>query len=69
MKLNLTRKQLDSTKKDGGLNIFIPGVLGDPTYVGKIPCPIFIEEHEGKIKIHVWDGQEVPITITLTNKG
>lgn len=67
MKLELTRKQLDSTKKDGGLNIFIPRVLGDPTYESKIPCPIFIEEHKGEILIHIWDGKEDPITVVLTN--
>ena len=69
MELKIKRKQIRHEGCKGGLEILIPGVLGDPTYAGKgnMQCPIFIEEYNGKIQIHIWDGKQDPQTIVLTN--
>jgi hypothetical protein len=67
MELTLSRRDLDSTKQDGGLIIHIPGVFGDPN-APDTNAAIFIEEWGGKIQINIWDGKEDPIIIKLTNK-
>ena len=45
----VTLKELDNNEGSGGLEIAIPGTLGDPTADPKNPIPVFIEYYEGKL--------------------
>jgi len=49
----------------GGLEISIPEALGNPTSTDTI----FIESYEGELRIHVWNGDEDPQTITLKKRN
>ena len=68
VKQQIGRKELKNDKGGGGLEIYIPGVLGDPSDSSDVPCSIFIEEYDGKIWVRVWDGQQDAQSICLTNK-
>ena len=69
MQLHLTKEDLNNNHGNGGLEIYFPGVLANPTDVPGKECPIFIEYHNGSVLVHVWDGKEDPTTITLTNRS
>jgi hypothetical protein len=57
MKLRLTQKELVNQGGDGGLEISIESCVGDPQE--KSPgTAVFIEKYDGKIQVHVWDGNE-----------
>ena len=46
-----------------GLEIAVDGFTGDPGSVK--PAQVFIEVHEGKLRVHVWTGEsEDPTVIT-----
>lgn len=66
MKLHLSKHELDSTQKSGGLEITIDGIQGDPTE----KCPgtsVFLEWYDGKMQLHVWtENQQDAQTIILT---
>ena len=61
--LELLPKNLDNNKGGGGLEIRVPGFKGNPE------CPdeaqIFIEYYEGKLRVHVWNGEADPNTVEL----
>jgi hypothetical protein len=67
MKITPTRKELNNNKGGGGLEICIPDVKGDPTDANAVPCSIFIEEYEGDVWVRIWDGEQDPQSIKLTN--
>jgi len=67
MEIKIDRKRISYEGGNVGLEIRIPGVLGNPTDPEGMPCPIYIEEIDGKIQIHIWDGEQDPQTIILTN--
>jgi hypothetical protein len=66
MKLELVTKNLDNNAGGGGLEILVPGFKGNPE------CPdeaqIFIEYYEGKLRVHVWNGDPDPTTVELEEK-
>lgn len=41
-----------------GLAISVEGFKGDMGH--HVPCQVFIEVHEGKLRVHVWNGGEDP---------
>jgi hypothetical protein len=71
MVINQKKMQVQVTKRDlkagRGLEIHIPGVLGNPADAG-LTCPIYIEYHNGRVQVHVWDGKQDPTTTVLTNR-
>lgn len=50
--------ELDNNNGSGGIEILIPGALGNPNDV--IPTPIFLEYYEGKVMLRVWNGKDDP---------
>jgi hypothetical protein len=66
MKLFLDKEDIDSEIGEG-LEIYINDVLANPTDKEGYPCPIYIEYHDAKVQIHIWDGKEDPKTTVLTN--
>jgi hypothetical protein len=64
----ISRKDLKNDEGSGGLEIYIPGVLGDPSDGSDVPCSVFIEEYEGKVWVRIWDGKQDPTSICLTDK-
>ena len=55
IRLELSLKDLDNNSGNGGLEIAIPGTVGDPTADPKNPIPIFIEYYEGKLRVLIWN--------------
>ena len=68
MELHITKEDLNNNHGNGGLEIYIPGVMANPTDAPGKDCPIIVEYYRGKVLVHVWDGEENATTITLTNK-
>ena len=72
MQLRITKEDINNNHGNGGLEISILGVVGNPTEDPGKECPIFIEYYKGKVLVHVWDGigsvKEDATTITLTNR-
>ena len=58
--LNVSLKELDNNGGNGGLEIVIPGTVGDPTADPKNPIPVFIEYYEGKLRVLIWNGDQDP---------
>jgi hypothetical protein len=72
MQLKLTKTELNSQLKNGGLEISIEGLVGDPTSPIKLNLDaplsddnseyevtgisVFIEHYEGKVLCHIWTG-------------
>ena len=65
MRVIVSKEELDSSKKNGGLEIFVEGCKGDleaevPGYV------VWIENHNGTIRCHAWNGiDHDPVSTTL----
>ncbi len=59
----VSKEEIDNNGGGGGIEIKIPGFKGNPQ------CPhegqIFIEYYEGKIAVHVWNGDADPETIKI----
>ena len=64
--INITEKELDNNSGSGGLEIVIPGLIGDPQSEDSIP--VFIESYEGDIRVIVWNGEPDPQIITLKRR-
>ena len=60
IQLQLSLKDLDNNEGSGGLEIAIPGTVGDPTADPRNPIPIFIEYYEGKLRVLIWNGNQDP---------
>ncbi len=64
--IEMTKEDLDNNKGGGGLSIKVPGFKANPA------CPgdgqIFIEYYENKIRVHVWNGDQDPITTEIEEK-
>ena len=58
--ISVTLKDLDNNQGSGGLEITIPGTLGDPTADSKKPILVFIEYYEGKLRVLIWNGDPDP---------
>ncbi len=56
MKITMDRQYVEYPK---GLEISVSGFKGDNS---EEPAQVFIEVYEGKLRIHVWDGNEDPCT-------
>lgn len=65
MQVHVAQKDLDNNNGDGGLEIYIEGVVGSPADDPANPCPIFIESYKGDIRVLVWNGEEDPQIIVL----
>lgn len=59
MKLILTPEQVAYPR---GLTITVEGFRGDITH--PVPSQVFIEFYEGKLRVHVWNGGEDPVSTT-----
>jgi len=56
IRLDLSLKDLDNNGGNGGLEISIPGTVGDLTADPKNPIPIFIEYYDGELRVLIWNG-------------
>ena len=65
-KIILTQENLENTNGEGGVEIHIPGAIGNPTDTNN--CPIFIEKYEGEIRVCIWNGEEDPTIIPIKMK-
>ena len=45
-----------------GVSIAVEGFKGDVGHV--VTSQVFVEVYEGQLRIHVWDGDEDPVTTT-----
>jgi cadmium resistance protein CadD (predicted permease) len=63
--------QIKLDKKDlmNGVEIVIPGTIGNPADPIDVNCPIYIELYEGKILVHIWNGDQDPVTTELKTKS
>lgn len=59
MKLILAPEQVAYPR---GLTITVEGFRGDIT--NSVPSQVFIEFYEGKLRVHVWNGGEDPVSTT-----
>jgi hypothetical protein len=61
--LEFLAKNLDNNAGGGGLEIKFPGFVGNPE------CPdeaqLFVEYYEEKLRVHVWNGNNDPVTTEL----
>jgi len=62
-RIELAIEDVDNNKGGAGLEIRVPGFKANPE------CPddgqIFIEYYEGKVRVHVWNGDQNPITTEI----
>ena len=63
IQIHITEHELENTNGSGGLEIIIPGTIGNPQET--LACPVFIEKYEGKIRVVVWNGDQDPTIIPL----
>lgn len=64
-RLIVSAKQLE---KSNGLEVCVPGFKGDPAVFH--PPQILIEVQEGKLQVHVWDGNsQDPRTTTIEEES
>jgi hypothetical protein len=67
MKRSFKPEDLNNDAGGKGLEIKVPGFLGNPE------CPeggqIFIEIYEGKLRVHVWNGESDPVTTECAPGG
>jgi hypothetical protein len=64
MRFEFTQDELNTDECGQGLEIGIVGFKTNPT--SSVPDQIYIEVHNGKLRIHVWDGtSEDPRTIEI----
>ena len=59
-KLILSPHSLDNNEGGGGLEIEVLGYKGD--IEGDHQTNVFLEIYEGKLRVHVWNGNQDPIT-------
>jgi hypothetical protein len=63
IKINVDETTIDNTNGGKGIEIKVDGYKGNPE------CPdeaqIFIEVYEGKLRVHVWNGNNDPETIEI----
>lgn len=52
-----------------GVEILIPGTLANPADPKGFNCPIYIELYEGHILVHIWNGDQDPVTTVLKRKS
>jgi len=45
-----------------GISISVDGFKGDIGH--DVPSQVFIEIHEGRLRVHVWNGDEDPVATT-----
>jgi hypothetical protein len=62
--------QIKLTKRDlkVGVEILIPDTLANPADPKGFDCPIYIEYYEDKIQVHIWNGEQDPVTTILKQK-
>jgi hypothetical protein len=59
--IKVTLKELDNNEGSGGLEIYIPGTVGDPSADDpKNALPIFIEYYKGELRLLLWNGDSDP---------
>lgn len=64
MRLEFRRGQVGTGPN--GLEIGIHGFQASPVYADDFPAQVYIEEYDGALQIHVWDGSsEDPQTIRI----
>lgn len=61
--LTIDKEEIDNNEGSAGFEIKIPGFNGNPDSPEE--GQIFIEYYEGKIKVHVWNGESDPITTEI----
>lgn len=67
--IKVTLKELDNNEGNGGLEINIPGTLGDPSADPKNPIPLFIEYYKGELRLLLWNGDTDPEVYKIDLKG
>lgn len=65
MKILLSKEEIATLECGQGLIIGIDGFKGNPADADGINEQIYIEYWEGKICIHVWNGEQDPKTLEL----
>jgi hypothetical protein len=65
VQVHVSQKDLDSNNGEGGLEIYIEGVAGSPEGDADNPCPIFIENYKGDIRVLIWNDTIDPQIIVL----
>ena len=66
VQVHVTQKDLDNNNGGGGLEIYIEGVIGNTADVD--PCPVFIENYKGEVRICIWNDTVDPQVIVLKKK-
>jgi len=62
-RIELAIEDIDNNKGGAGLEIRVPGFKGSPE--SPDDGQIFIEYYEGKVRVHVWNGDQDPITTEI----
>lgn len=62
-KITISKEELDNNQGGGGLEIRIPGFKNNPAAIND--GQIFIEFYQGKISVHVWYGEQDPVTTVI----
>jgi len=47
-----------------GLEIAVKGYKAESTDASEMPAQIYVEVYEGKLQVHVWRGEEGPVSPT-----
>lgn len=61
--LEISLEDLNNDNGSGGLEIIIPGVIGNPQDANN--SPIFIEYYKGELRIAIWDNTQDPQIIPI----
>jgi hypothetical protein len=67
MKHTYNHNELVNEVGGRGLEIHVPGFLGNPE--APEDGQIFIEVYEGKLRVHVWNGESDPTTVECEPGG
>jgi len=62
-KLTIQKDVLNNNAGGGGLEIKVPGFKNNPESPEE--GQIFIEFYDGKLRVHVWNGEQNPITTDI----
>ena len=61
--LDVPQEVLDNNAGGGGLCIKVPGFKNNPASPEE--GQIFIEFYDGKLRVHVWNGEQDPVTTDI----
>ena len=64
IQIHVAQKDLENNNGGCGLEIYIEGVAGNTVD----PCPVFIENYKGEVRICIWNDTVDPQVIVLKKK-